>query len=74
MSLMEGEYPETRRVAYGNDDKEYGTALFVPVCEKCGRYVRADKSIKLKNGHLLDAPNATCSNCGRTGMPFEGFL
>ena len=48
---------------------------FVPVCEHCGRFVRADKDIMV-NGldDVSDAPNATCAKCGRIKMPFEGWL
>ena len=66
---MNGEYFELRRVRY-----ESG-AQFVPVCEKCGRFVTADKTIKVSEGAgLHPQPNATCSKCGRTKMLFEGFL
>lgn len=67
--MNEGEYVETRRVRYT------GGAQFVPVCEKCGRYVKADKTISVSEGlGLHPQPNATCSKCGRTHMLFEGFL
>lgn len=61
-------YPGTRRVVY-----ESG-ASFVPVCERCGRYVKADETIMVSEGRgLADQPNATCKRCGRTKMLFEGF-
>lgn len=64
------EYQDTRRVVYGEDN-----ATFVPVCEKCGRYVKADKTVKISEIHgLSEEPNATCSKCGRTHMLFEGFI
>jgi ribosomal protein L32 len=63
------EYEGTRRVIY-----ESG-AVFVPVCEKCGRYVKADKAIFVNEiTGLKDTPNATCSKCGRVQMLFEGFI
>jgi len=66
---MDGEYPETRRIGYE------GGATFVPVCEKCGRFVKADKTILVSEGNgLSKEPNATCSKCGRTWMLFEGFI
>ena len=70
---MNSEYENMRRVCYDADQN--GTAMFVPVCEKCGRIVKADSSIKVHewNG-LADAPNATCSKHGRVKMLFEGFL
>lgn len=66
---MSGEYESLRRVVYGE-----GTT-FVPVCEKCGKFVKADKIIYANEiSGLKDAPNATCKRCGRTKMLFEGFL
>lgn len=63
------EYEGVRRVAYD------GGASFVPVCEKCGRFVKADENIRLNHeSQLLTPPNATCSKCGRTTMIFEGFI
>ncbi len=63
------EYPSLRRVVY-----ESG-ATFVPVCETCGRFVKADKTILINDWTgLKDAPNATCARCGRTKMLFEGFM
>ena len=61
-------YENMRRVSYKG-------ATFVPVCEYCGRIVKIDKTIMV-NGldALSDAPNATCSKCGRVKMPFEGWL
>jgi len=35
-------YENTRRVVYGGTN-----ATFVPVCEKCGRYVRADEAVRI---------------------------
>ena len=65
-------YPDTRRVTYGDDN-----AQFVPVCPKCGRYVKADKTIVTHgcdNEVREDEPNATCARCGRVAMPFEGYF
>lgn len=66
------EYDGFRRVVYGDEG-----ATFVPVCPKCGRFVRADESILLATDgsvgdHLL--PNATCKRCGRVSMPCDGFI
>lgn len=69
-----GDYEGVRRVSYGSNDDEYGRACFVPVCEQCGRFVKADASIKFALETISDEPNATCSRCGRTRMLFEGFL
>ena len=62
------EFENTRRVQY-----ESG-ATFVPKCEKCGRFVKPDKSVWTGDAGLKDQPNATCSRCGRIKMIFEGFL
>jgi hypothetical protein len=69
------EYEGMRRLVYGD-------ALFVPVCQRCGRFVRADAQMSMKvtgsdeiSQHLEPAtPNATCAKCGRTAMIWEGFL
>ena len=50
---VEGEYENTRRVAYNNG------ATFIPVCIKCGRYVKADDTIRYSEGRgLANEPNA----------------
>jgi hypothetical protein len=67
------DYAEMRRVCYGTND-EYGRATFVPVCEKCGRFVKADKTVKFADDTIANQPNATCKKCGRVQMLFEGFL
>ena len=52
-----------------------GGATFVPVCENCKRFVKADDSIFTNERRGLSKdPNATCSKCGRTHMLFEGFI
>lgn len=65
---MDHEYENVRRIVYE------GGATFVPVCEKCGRFVKADKTIEVSemNG-LKKQPNSTCKKCGRVEMLFEGF-
>ena len=66
---MTGEYADARRVSY-----ESG-ATFVPVCQKCGRFVAPDSTVKVNEERgLADEPNATCSKCGRVKMLFEGFI
>lgn len=64
------EYSNTKRICYE------GGATFVPVCMKCGRYVKADEIIYVDGlrGGLVKEPNATCKKCGRTEMNFEGFF
>lgn len=66
-------YAGVRRVVY-----QPSGATFVPVCAACGRFVRADRHLLVyidrEREPPVDAPNATCSKCGRVGMPFEGFI
>lgn len=65
---MSGEYESTRRLMYGD-------ACFVPVCEKCGRFVTGRDVIHVNEWTgLKDEPNADCSKCGPTKMLFEGFV
>ena len=62
-------YENTRRIVYD------GGATFVPVCDICGRFVKANKLIHAsdESGLKLE-PNAFCSKCGPTQMLFEGFI
>ncbi len=64
------EHYETIRIQYGNG------ATFIPVCEKCHRFVMADKSIFVNTftERCIPGTNAICSKCGRTKMLFEGFM
>jgi hypothetical protein len=66
------EYEGTRRIAYDFGD-EIGNAVFVPVCLKCGRFVKPDAVLAGLDG-LAPGPTAECSRCGPTEMPFEGFF
>ena len=64
------EYEGVRRIIYGDEG-----ATFVPVCEKCGRFVRPRQEVRVHEWHgLKDEPNAECSKCGPTKMLFEGFI
>ena len=66
---VQNTYENMRRVSYE------GGAQFIPVCEKCFRFVKADDEILINElSGLNDQPNATCSKCGRTKMIFEGFI
>jgi hypothetical protein len=66
---MSHEYENMRRVVYGDCN-----AVFLPVCSKCFLFVKADKFVEVSEGSgLKDQPNATCKNCGRVQMLFEGF-
>ena len=63
------EYESVRRISY-----DCG-AVFVPICEKCSRFVKPDNEIKVNEiTGLSEETNATCSKCGRTHMIFEGFF
>ena len=64
-------YPEIRRIVYRCDD---GNAQFVPACPGCGRYVKADEVITCSSADVPKVPNATCTQCGRVTMPFEGWV
>jgi len=67
-------YESVRRVVYGEKGSEWEGATFIPVCEKCSRFVKPDKMMRFKNETISNKNNATCSKCGRTHMLFEGFL
>jgi len=66
------EFEETRRISYDCGDN--GVAQFIPKCDKCGRFVKADETIKVGYAGLKKQPNATCNKCGRIEMIFEGFF
>ncbi len=52
-----------------------GGATFTRKCQKCGRFVKPYKSVRVNDiKGLHQGPNATCRKCGRTRMPFWGFL
>jgi hypothetical protein len=68
------EYEGMRRIQYGEE-----RATFVPVCVKCGRFVKADDEIGFDvtigtwNPIITPKePNATCKKCGRTSM--QGYI
>jgi len=65
------EYENLRRVTYGKTG-----VSFIPVCPKCGRFVKVDKSMmfNMEDDFDREKPNATCSRCGRMQMPFEGYI
>jgi len=62
------EYEGIKRVVYGEG------ATFVPVCEKCGKFVKPDKFLKWSESTGVVEPNAMCKKCGRTSMIFEGWI
>lgn len=66
--MSDFQFIDEPREVYDND------AIFVRRCEKCYRFVKADKQIYFTGRRDLDGrPNATCHKCGRTRMIFEGF-
>lgn len=68
VALTDYSYENMKRIVFE------GGATFVPVCEKCGRFVKADESVEVNEiTGLRDQPNADCRKCGRTKMLFEGF-
>jgi len=70
---MTGEYDNFRRVTY--NCKDDGNALFIPVCPGCGRFVKADDTVRYSpDVGIKEESNATCTKCGRVEMPFEGFF
>jgi len=71
---MTNEYVNLRRINYDCGDA-IGVASFVPVCEKCHRFVRYNPQIRVNEmTGLSKEPNAICKHCGPTHMPFEGFF
>ena len=66
-------YENIKRVVYE------GGMWFLPVCPKCGRFVKADKTLKVLHNertgsNKMEEPNATCKKCGRIFMFFEGYF
>lgn len=69
-NLPDFTYENYRRVIYGGDEDGDGGYIFIPVCPKCGRFVKSDDSCYV---HDTEKPNATCKKCGRIRMPDEGY-
>lgn len=66
------EYENLRRVTYADEEE---TAVFIPVCPKCAKFVKADKRIKYNSERGIDdTANATCKKCGRVVMLCEGIF
>ena len=68
MRFAEHAYENTRRVSFRNG------AMFVPRCNKCGRIVKAYKSVRFDGNGQPKGNNAMCKKCGRTQMIWEGYL
>ena len=67
---MSSEHENLQRVIYGD-----GGPIFLPVCPKCGRFVKADEEYAFSFEARIDEnkENADCKKCGRVAMPFEGW-
>jgi len=63
------DYEGVRRLCYGDEG-----ATFIPVCVKCGRFVKGDDHVRFHYEGPPQTPNATCAKCGRTEMRFEGYI
>lgn len=61
------EYDKSPRIEYEN------RMIFIRVCPKCGRFVKADKIIKVNYYDQPVGSNSTCSKCGRVEMVYEGI-
>lgn len=61
------DYEGTTRIVYDEG------ATFVPVCEKCGRYVKAPKTVLVNGLGEVKEPDINCSKCGKSKMIFEGY-
>lgn len=70
---MEHEYQNVKSVVCDSDD-EHGRAYFIPVCQKCKKFVKPyDQIVFDYEGQPIGA-NAECSECGPVEMLFEGYL
>ena len=66
---MSGEYENTKYVVYGED-----RATFIPVCQKCGRFVKAPDSALFNFDGEVKQPEIRCSKCGASKMIFVGYV
>lgn len=69
ISLSDYHYEGVRRVQYGDEG-----ATFIPVCEKCGRFVKAPATMQFVYEGPPRGPHTECSKCGPTQMIFEGYI
>ena len=60
---------ETPMVSY------LGGTTFARVCPVCGRFVKADKTVRVNGFEGVDEtkPNTTCKRHDRVAMPFVGY-
>ena len=62
------EYENIKRVSYGE-----GTS-FIPVCQKCGRFVKAPEEASFNADNEIIEPEVNCKQCGKSKMIFEGYM
>lgn len=67
--MLDCAYEGVRRVSYGDEG-----AQFVPVCAKCGRFVKAPEILMFNYEGQPMTNTATCSKCGFSDMIFEGYV
>lgn len=67
-------YQNVRRVIYDASKSGNGNLVFIPVCEHCGRFVKADESYQFNESKGVTGANATCKMHGRVEMLFEGYF
>lgn len=65
--MSDFEYQGIRRI------KTEDGAFFVPVCDKCGRFVKPYDEICFDGNDQPVGSNATCSIHGEVSMLFEGY-
>lgn len=68
--MIDCEFADQPRVIYGD-------MVFLRICSECGRFVKADKTLKYRENmegqiKFVDA-NGTCKRCGRIMMVWEGY-
>ncbi len=67
------EFDENPRATY--DSRGEGDVVFVRICPKCSRFVKADPTVTMAGSVMQpEGTNATCSQCGRVAMPLEGYF
>jgi len=69
--LSDFSYEGLRRVCFEVEDGS--VAMFVPVHDGCGLFVKADDVSRFGENGWDEKPNATCKKHGRVAMLFEGF-
>lgn len=70
---MSNEYFDGPHAAY-DFGEDLGVALFVRVCQKCGRFVKPGVVTANQLGKIRPGPNAECKRDGPVEMPFLGWF